>query len=103
LTEVAFGNEALEDLVALEDHLFARSERVADRVLRRILDRCGQLAHDPELGRRRPDIASDARSLIAERWVILYRLPPSGDVEIVRVVDGRRDLKALHWPSTRES
>jgi toxin ParE1/3/4 len=102
LTEVAFGNEALEDLVALEDHLFARSERVADRVLRRILERCGQLAHDPEVGRRRPDIASDARSLAAERWVTLYRFRSSGGVVIVRVVDGRRDLKALHWPAVEK-
>jgi len=98
LTDVTFSNEAQEDLLALEDYLFAQGEQLADRVARRILQRCGQLAHNPQLGPRRPDIADDARALLAERWVILYRVLPSGAVQIARIVDGARDLKALDWP-----
>lgn len=98
MTAIRFGNEAIEDLLALEEHLFAQSEKLADRVLRPILDRCNQLVDNPELGPRRPDIASDARSMLADRWVILYYLLPSGDVQIARIVDGARDLQALEWP-----
>ena len=69
-----------------------------DRVVRAIGARIDQLAHHPRLGPRRPDIQPRARVLVEGPYLILFETHPDTDdgpvdwVEIVRVVDGRRDL-----------
>jgi toxin ParE1/3/4 len=53
------------------------------------------------MGVRRSDIRAAARMLVEAPYVILYETIPDSDegpvaaVEIVRVVDGRRDLASL--------
>jgi len=53
------------------------------------------------MGRRYPEIAPTARVLVEAPYLILYEATPDTDdgavsvIEVVRVVDGRRDLKAL--------
>jgi toxin ParE1/3/4 len=61
------------------------------------------VAH-PRLGERHPEIFRSARMLVEAPYVILYETTPDTDdgeiqaVEIVRVLDGRRDLVSL-FPS----
>src|SRR5215207_8020626 len=76
------------------------SPRVADSFIDSVLERCRQLEQFPELGPVRHDVRPDARCLVHERWLILYRLLPRG-VEVVRIADGARDLSALFWPEER--
>jgi toxin ParE1/3/4 len=40
--------------------------------------------------------AEEARALIIERWIALYRLVEDG-VRVVRIVDGARDLTRIDW------
>lgn len=61
-----------------------------------IEDRCNLLRHQRHLGPSRSDLAVDARILTIERWIVLYRLIDDG-VQIVRIVDGARDLTKLEW------
>jgi plasmid stabilization system protein ParE len=55
----------------------------------------------PRLGPRRSDIAGGARLLIEGHFLVLYETHPDTDegpveaVEIVSIVDGRRDLNEL--------
>ncbi|RBP05671.1 toxin ParE1/3/4 [Roseiarcus fermentans] len=73
----------------------------ATRVLRAVGARIDRLADHPRLGPRRPDIHSAARVLVEGPYLILFETHPDTDegpvdwVEIVRVVDGRRDLPNL--------
>lgn len=73
----------------------------ATRVVRAIGARIDQLADHPRLGPRRPEIQSAARVLVEGPYLILFETHPDTDeglvdwVEIVRVVDGRRDLSSL--------
>lgn len=57
-------------------------------------DRLQTLADWPGLGPLRPELREGLRSLPFGNYVILYRASDDG-VQIVRVVDGHRDLKAL--------
>ncbi len=59
--------------------------------LERSLDR---IATFPHLGRARPDLGENTFTLPVRPWVIIYDLT-EGDVEVLRIVDGRRDLSAL--------
>lgn len=59
------------------------------------------LTEHPRLGTRHPVIFRTARMLVEAPYIILYETRPDTDegeihtVEIVRVVDGRRDLSTL--------
>jgi hypothetical protein len=48
------------------------------------------------LGRTRPEIDADARSLVIDGWLALYRITDDG-AQIARVIDGARDLTAIEW------
>jgi toxin ParE1/3/4 len=97
VSRVRFAKRAREDLLDIWLHV-ARggSESVADRIVDRIEARCRQLKDHPRLGPERPEISEGARSLLIERWLALYRLTPDG-VQIVRILDGARDLGAIEW------
>lgn len=86
--------QAKADLINVWLRIAAHDKATANRVLDDIARRISQLAAYPELGKARPEIASDARALVSERWLILYQIT-TDCVQIVRVVDGSRDLSKL--------
>ncbi|MCL6708076.1 type II toxin-antitoxin system RelE/ParE family toxin [Pseudomonas sp. R2.Fl] len=73
----------------------------AERYFARFRQKVELLVEHPRLGERRPEIFRSARMLVEAPYVILYETIPDTDtgavdtVEIVRIIDGRRDLKAL--------
>ena len=69
---------------------------VADRFIESLSQRFLLLARHPHLGRRRDDdLVPGVRSFPLGRYVILYRVEANGDVLIVRVIPGDRDIPAL--------
>lgn len=88
---------AREDLLQIWARIAPQNMVAADRVYDHIEENCGFLRDFPLLGRVRPEIAEDARSLAVERWIVLYRVTGNGP-QIVRIVDGARDLANLEWP-----
>jgi toxin ParE1/3/4 len=68
--------------------------RAVDRLLDDIEEKFFLLADHSSLGSTRPDIAPGLRYLPVSRYLILYR-EITGDIEIVRVVHGARDVSAL--------
>jgi toxin ParE1/3/4 len=97
VSEVRTSRRAREDLLDIWLYISRQnSKAAADRVFDRIEEACRALARHPELGPARPEIADDARSLVIRRWLALYRLTSYG-VEVVRVIDGARDLRRIEW------
>jgi len=97
VTRVRFTARAREDLLDIWLYVAARnSETVADRVYDGIEQTCELLREHPQIGRARPEIHRDARSLVIDRWLALYRVTENG-AEIVRIIDGARDLAAIEW------
>ena len=94
MARVHYSRQARADLIEIWLHIAGESQSVADRCLETIEASCDRLAMFPELGPARPDIASDARMLVVERWLALYRIEQD-KVQIVRVVDGARDLTKI--------
>ena len=66
----------------------------ATAVLRDIHGRCHFLVAHPKAGPARPDIAPQLRYGLAGRYLVLYR-ETEGGIEVVRVLHGARDLRAL--------
>jgi toxin ParE1/3/4 len=97
VSRVRFTRRAREDLLDIWLYIASQnSEAVADRVYDRIEESCRQLCHYPRRAPARPEIAEDARALVIERWLALYRLVED-DVQIVRIIDGSRDLARIMW------
>jgi toxin ParE1/3/4 len=98
VNRVRFTRRAREDLLDIWLYIAPRSsEAVADQIYDRIEERCQLLKEHPQLGPARPEIAEDARALVIERWLVLYRLVDDG-AQVVRIVDGSRDLTQIEWP-----
>ena len=97
MNRVVFTVRAREDLLDIWLYVAAHnSEAVADRIYDNIEQSCRLLSDHPQLGRARPEIQPEARSLVIERWLALYRVTDNG-AQIVRIVDAARDLSAIEW------
>ena len=85
------------DLDMIWDAVSEHGVSIADACLDRIEARFAQLAEFPHSGPVHPEIAPNVRALVVERWLIVYRIL-SDSVEVVRIVDGARDLSRLDLP-----
>lgn len=86
--------QAVRDVDNIWDMIAAHDPTAAKRLTHRIAAKTGILADYPESGRARPEVGEGVRSLVAGKYLILYRIGPDS-VDIVRVVHGARDLAGL--------
>ncbi len=98
VVRLVWSPEARKDLLDIYVVIGLENPAAAERLYDRIASKAEALAHFPRLGPRRPDIRPAARVLVEGPYLILFETHPDTDegpidrVEIVRVVDGRRDL-----------
>ena len=92
---VAWSPRAEIDLLNIWRYVASESlASTADRALKEIYRTAWLLGGYPEFGRPRDDVRAGLRSVLAQRYVIFYRVKPKA-VEIVRVLDERRDVDAI--------
>ncbi|MAU98017.1 MAG: plasmid stabilization protein [Fulvimarina sp.] len=82
-----------EDLIEIWRHVAADSLAAADRLIDAIERRWRQLETHPESGSARDDILPGLRQIVAGRYLILHRIDAAGDIRIVRVLHGNRDVR----------
>jgi toxin ParE1/3/4 len=95
--------QAHEDLFEIYCLIGLDNPTAAERSVTAIQERIEILAKYPRMGRRRPDIRPSMRILVKTPYLILYNTEPDSDsdrgaiksVNIVRIVDGRRNLQRL--------
>lgn len=89
---------ALSDLDGIVSYLTEEASwEVAERVALRILKSCENLAEMPRMGRVRPDLTPQSVRwwpMTQARYIIIYDAE-TAPLEILRIVDGARDLLAL--------
>lgn len=99
--EVVWLRSARQELEEIAAYIAVDSEAAAKRLVQRLNRKAGLLSDFPRLGPRRSDIGLSMRMLLEGPYLLLYRTVPDDDdaevveVEIVSVVDGRRDLGRL--------
>jgi toxin ParE1/3/4 len=99
--EVVWSNQARDDLLEIYGMIGLEQPAAAERYFDRIEDKARLLKSQPRMGVRRSDIRPSMRMLVESPYLILYRINPDTDegpvatVEIVRVIDGRRDLGGI--------
>ena len=70
------------------------SRRTANKIVREIGEACRLLEEHPLAGRARNEVRLGLRSIVARPYVVFYRVN-NHIAEIVRVLDGRRDLDEI--------
>lgn len=99
--ELTWTPKAEEDLLEIYSFIGLDSPEAAERIFAKLQTRVEALADYSRLGPRRPEIHPSTRILVEGPYLVLYETHPDTDegpidaVEIVRVVDGRRNLKNL--------
>ena len=71
--------------------------KAADAWLKRIENTFDMLAQTPMVGRARDDLSMNLRSFPVGRYIIFY-IPMSDGVEVVRVMNSRQDIDADDMP-----
>jgi toxin ParE1/3/4 len=79
------------DLTSIWDFIAHDNIRAADALLVRIEAAFDMLAANPLAGRARDDLAPKIRSFPVGNYIVFY-LPLSEDIEVVRVLHGRQDI-----------
>ena len=88
--------EAEADLADIWDYYAGvASRRTADSVIRAIGDTVRLVEDHPYGGRARDEVRPGLRSIAASPHVIFYRVTADEIAQIVRVLDGRRDIEAI--------
>lgn len=86
--------QADEDLIDIWTYIARDNPPAADRLLDTLDEKCQALAHNPQIGMARNDIATGVRYFPVGNYIILYRDLGNG-IEVVRYVHGRRRLPGL--------
>lgn len=84
---------AEDDLIAIWLRIAEDDQRAADRMLDRFADAERRLASFPEIGMLRPELGVGIRAIFVRGHALFYRTVQS-QIEIVRVMDGRREIRA---------
>ena len=79
------------DLTLIWDFIAHDNIRAADALLVRIEAAFDMLAANPLAGRARHDLAPKIRSFPVGNYIVFY-LPLSDGIEVVRVLHGRQDI-----------
>ena len=82
------------DVLDIWDHIADDNMAAADRWVDDLDAAFNRLATQPMMGRARPEIAPDLRSLPFKRYVIYY-LPLHDGIDVVRILHSARDLDGL--------
>lgn len=81
------------DVLDAWDHIAEDSFSAADRWVDQLDAALQRLARQPLMGRARPELAPELRSLPFQRYVIFY-VPITDGVDVVRVLHSARDIEA---------
>ena len=95
MAEPCVSRRAEEELRQIWRYIAAENPAAADRLLLRN-DKLQRLRDFPGIGTLRDDIRPGLRMLVEGNYLLLYEHDVGSDtVELVSVIDGRRDLSML--------
>jgi toxin ParE1/3/4 len=96
MASIVIRPKAVGDLADIWAYIAEDSPRQADAFISRVNSDLYVLVRQPLIGRARPELLVDLRSMSVGRYVIFY-IPhsrPRG-IEVVRILHGARDLQRL--------
>lgn len=94
MAKVIFRQEAIDDLNDIWDYTFEEwSETQADKYYANLEFACNQIGKNPEIGKGYESISSGLLGLGAGKHIIFYQIIADDEIEVVRILHERMDLK----------
>ncbi|MCW5911457.1 MAG: type II toxin-antitoxin system RelE/ParE family toxin [Cyclobacteriaceae bacterium] len=94
MAKYRFTNKAIDDLSRIWNYTFENwSENQADKYYRQLLAFCKEAAASPRLGKSYEVISESLFGMKANHHIIFYRIIADQEIEIVRILHERMDLK----------
>jgi toxin ParE1/3/4 len=88
-------NKAVEDLSKIWEYTYeVWSENQADKYYKLIIETCRKISAYPDIGKNYEDISIEILGLQVGKHIIFYRLTKPKEIEVVRILHGRMDLKS---------
>jgi toxin ParE1/3/4 len=88
-------NKAVEDLAAIWEYTYNTwSERQADKYHEMLTSSFQEILDQPELGKQYREIDTNVMGLRVGKHIVFYRIVPSNDIEVIRILHQRMDLKS---------
>ena len=85
---------AISDLEEISDYFVENNVEAGERLFQKFSQRFQSLTRFPKLGKLYPNLHPEIRGLLEQNYIIFYRIS-SESIEIVRIVDARRNLLEL--------
>lgn len=82
------------DLSDIWDYISADSPERGEKLIRDIYSKLGTIAHNPYIGKARPEIEQDLRSFPVGRYIVFYFPLPDG-IDVIRILHGSRDIDKM--------
>jgi toxin ParE1/3/4 len=100
---LVFSPDAERDLVIITTMIAEHAgNRVAKEWRRRLAKRMQSLSSQPRLGMLDSNLGPERRRLVFAPYLIVYELALPGEVSILRIVHGARDLPTLFPSANRD-
>jgi len=94
MAKVILRQEAIDDLNDIWDYTFEQwSENQADKYYATLRFACKEIGENPEFGRGYSEIRQNLFGLKSGKHIVFYQLISEDEIEIVRILHERMDLK----------
>jgi toxin ParE1/3/4 len=97
LSRYIISDEAIEDLDRISEYFLQNNLEAGEQFIQAFNAKCLQLIRFPKMGRSYNQIRSNVRGVLLRGFIIFYQTE-TVDIEILRVVSGRRDLNSIFPP-----
>jgi toxin ParE1/3/4 len=101
MSRYIISDEAIEDLDRISEYFLQNNLETGEQFVQAFNAKCLQLIRFPKMGRRYSQIRSNVRGVVLRGFIIFYQTSgelETVDIEILRVVSGRRDLNSIFPP-----
>lgn len=94
MAKVILRQEAIDDLNDIWFYTFQEwSEIQADKYYANIKLACKSIGENPEIGREYNGIKKNLFGLKSQKHIIFYQFVSNDEIEVIRILHGRMDLK----------
>ncbi len=94
MAKYCLSNKAVEDLAKIWDYTYeAWSESQADKYYELLIKTCKDISKNPTIGKYYTEIANEILGFRAGKHIIFYRKKNPKEIEILRILHERMDLK----------
>lgn len=88
-------NKAVDDLATIWDYTYDEwSESQADKYYLLLLNSCQEIAENPSLGKKYDNVTEKLLGFKSNQHIIFYKIISNKEVEIIRILHVRMDLKS---------